>query len=51
VCVSDDRPCLAATASFGTPQSTRTEVSLAHVFWGHVARPVQLTVTIIPPRI
>ena len=31
-----------------TPDTTRTEVSLAHVFWGHVARPMHFVVTIIP---
>jgi hypothetical protein len=50
MCVSDDRLCLAETAGFVTPQTTRTEVSLAHMFWGHTARPVRFLVTIIPPR-
>jgi hypothetical protein len=50
LCVSDDRDCLARTERFLTPDTTRTEVSLAHVFWGHVARPVHFVVTIIPPR-
>ena len=51
VCVSDDRICLAETASFTTPETTRTDMSLAHVFWGHVARPVSFVVTIIPPQV
>ena len=50
LCVSDDQTCLARTARFVTPDTTRTEVSLAHVFWGHVARPVHFVVTIIPPH-
>jgi 4-amino-4-deoxy-L-arabinose transferase-like glycosyltransferase len=50
MCVSDDRMCLAETAGYVTPKTTRTEVSLAHVFWGHTARPVRFLVTIIPPR-
>jgi 4-amino-4-deoxy-L-arabinose transferase-like glycosyltransferase len=50
VCVSDDSACLAATAEFATPETTRTELSLAHAFWGHIARPVRFVVTIIPPR-
>jgi 4-amino-4-deoxy-L-arabinose transferase-like glycosyltransferase len=50
LCVSDDRTCLARTERFVTPDTTRTEVSLAHVFWGHVARPVHFVVTIIPPH-
>jgi hypothetical protein len=49
VCVSDDSFCLAATAKFTTPESTRTELSVAHAFWGHVAKPVNFVVTIIPP--
>lgn len=50
VCVSDDSFCLTATAKFTTPESTRTELSVAHAFWGHVAEPVNFLVTIIPPR-
>jgi hypothetical protein len=50
VCVSDDSFCLTATAKFTTPESTRTELSVAHAFWGHVAEPVNFIVTIIPPR-
>jgi 4-amino-4-deoxy-L-arabinose transferase-like glycosyltransferase len=51
VCVSTDGKCLAATARFVTPGTTRTELSLSHVFWSHVARPVQFVVTMIPPRL
>ncbi len=51
VCVSTDKACLSATAGFATPQTTRTELSLAHAFWGHVAKPVHFVVTVIPPRV
>jgi hypothetical protein len=51
ICVSDDLVCLNSTAQFVTPASSRTEVSLAHGFWGHVARPVRFVMTVIPPRI
>ncbi len=50
VCVSTDRICLAETAAFVTPETSREEVSLAHAFWGHVAQPVKFVVTAIPPR-
>jgi hypothetical protein len=50
VCRSDDEFCLASTARFATPETTRTELSVAHAFWGHVANPVHFIVTIIPPR-
>ncbi len=50
VCVSGDAVCLDATAAFATPQTTRTELSSAHAFWGHVAKPVRFVVTVIPPR-
>ena len=50
ICVSDDQVCLAATARFTTPEATRTELSVSHAFWGHVADPVHFVVTIIPPR-
>jgi hypothetical protein len=51
VCVSDDHVCLDATAAFVTPDTTRAEMSLAHVFWGHIARPVHYVVTVIPPHV
>ncbi len=51
VCVRDDKVCLAATAKFVTPQTTRTELSVAHVFWGHAAKPVHFVVTVISPRV
>jgi hypothetical protein len=50
VCVSNDAVCLAATAGFATPSTTRTEVVLAHRFWGHLANRVDFVITIIPPR-
>jgi Dolichyl-phosphate-mannose-protein mannosyltransferase len=50
VCVSTDRICLAETAAFVTPDTSRQELSLAHAFWGHVAKPVAFVVTAIPPR-
>ncbi len=51
VCISSDMVCLAATAHFATPETTRTELSVAHAFWGHVAKPVHFVVTVIPPRV
>jgi 4-amino-4-deoxy-L-arabinose transferase-like glycosyltransferase len=51
VCVGNDSACLAATARFATPATTRTELSLSHAFWGHVAKPVHFVVTVIPPRV
>jgi 4-amino-4-deoxy-L-arabinose transferase-like glycosyltransferase len=51
VCVSDDQACLIATAGFATPETTRTEVSLSHVFWGHVAGPVHFVIAVIPPHV
>jgi 4-amino-4-deoxy-L-arabinose transferase-like glycosyltransferase len=50
VCLSGDTACLAATARFATPRAARAELSLAHAFWGHVAKPVRFVVTVIPPR-
>jgi 4-amino-4-deoxy-L-arabinose transferase-like glycosyltransferase len=51
VCLSDDRACLSATANFATPETTWAEVSLAHVFWGHSAKPMHFVITVIPPRV
>ncbi len=50
VCRSNDRVCLAATARFATPGTTRTEITLAHRFWSHRAGPRRYVVTVIPPR-
>jgi 4-amino-4-deoxy-L-arabinose transferase-like glycosyltransferase len=50
ICVSNDSVCLARTAQFATPESTRTELAVAHRFWGHVANPIHFIVTVIPPR-
>lgn len=50
VCVKDDSDCLTATAALATPQATRTEVTLAHDFWGHKGKAVSFVVTVIPPR-
>ncbi len=50
VCVQDDSDCLAATAALATPQATRTDIALAHDFWGHKGKAVSFVVTVIPPR-
>jgi 4-amino-4-deoxy-L-arabinose transferase-like glycosyltransferase len=50
VCVKDDAGCLASTAALATEQATQTEMTLAHEFFGHQAKPVSFVVTVIPPR-
>ena len=50
VCVKDDADCLASTAALATEQATQTEMTLAHEFFGHRAKPVSFVVTVIPPR-
>ena len=50
VCVANDGACLAASAQYATPASTRSELSLAHTALGHVSAPVSFIVTAIPPR-
>jgi 4-amino-4-deoxy-L-arabinose transferase-like glycosyltransferase len=50
VCDSRDKNCLAETAPFETPDTTRTQITLAHTFLGHVALPMEFTVTVIPPH-
>lgn len=50
VCENADAECLASSAKFATPQSTRTEISLTHDFLGHKGEPVGFVVTIIPPH-
>ncbi len=49
VCVAEDAGCLDATARLATPSASRTQMTLAHRFWGHEAEPVQFVVTVIPP--
>ena len=50
ICVAGDKTCLDATARFVTPRTTRADITLAHRFWGHAARPVSFVLTFIPPR-
>lgn len=50
VCEADDTDCLAASAKFATPQSTRREIALSHEFLGHKAAPVHFVLLIVPPR-
>lgn len=49
ICRADDATCLADTARFATPASTRTELTVARQVWGYRARAVRLIVTVIPP--
>ena len=50
VCTRDDQPCLDATAQFATAASSRVEVTVSHVVWGHVSPPVSFILTIVPPK-
>jgi len=50
VCVRKDKKCRHAAEALATPQSTRTELTLAHSFWGYTAPPVNVIVTVVPPR-
>ena len=50
VCLKSDSACLASTGNFLTPLSTQTEISVGHVFWGHIANAFTYVVTVIPPR-
>ncbi|HEY1944009.1 MAG TPA: glycosyltransferase family 39 protein [Roseiarcus sp.] len=50
ICLATDKDCLDATARYVTPASSRSEVRLAHTAWGRAFAPVQLVMTIIPPR-
>jgi 4-amino-4-deoxy-L-arabinose transferase-like glycosyltransferase len=50
VCVAADVACLAAARQFATPDSIRTELSLAHTALGHSGAPVGFVVTAIPPQ-
>ena len=50
ICAYDDKRCLAETARFVTPATTRADLTLSRVFLGHVARPDHYVLTFIPPH-
>jgi len=50
ICLRHDTACLADTAALATPETTRVELTLAHRFWGHAARPETYVLTVIPPH-
>ncbi len=50
LCAADDAECLAATARYVTPASSRSELTLAHTAWGRTFAPIRLVATIIPPH-
>jgi 4-amino-4-deoxy-L-arabinose transferase-like glycosyltransferase len=51
ICAKKDKKCLASSASItSTPQASRTELTLAHSFWGYTAQTVSFIVTVVPPR-
>lgn len=49
VCEKHDA-CRAGTAKFATPQTTQTEITLAHDALFRRGEPVRFVVTIVPPR-
>ena len=50
VCAKEDKRCRAASATLSMPQASRTELTLAHSFWGFTAPPSSFIVTVVPPR-
>ncbi len=50
LCVADDAQCQAATTRFATPETSQTEMTLAHSAFGRTAKSVTFIVTVIPPR-
>ena len=51
VCAKEDKECIASGANIAsTLQATRTELLLAHSFWGYAAPPISFVVTVVPPR-
>ena len=50
ICRASDSVCLARTAKFTTPDTTRVDVTATHSFWGHETKPVAFVVTVIPPQ-
>ncbi len=50
VCAKDDKRCRKSAAKIATPEASRTELTLAHSFWGYTAAPQHFTVTVVPPR-
>ena len=50
LCVADDAICLADTGRFVTPESSRTELTIARQAWGRRFPPMKFVVTMIPPQ-
>ncbi len=50
LCVAADSRCLADTARFATPQSSRVELTIAREVWGRRFPPVKFVATVIPPH-
>jgi 4-amino-4-deoxy-L-arabinose transferase-like glycosyltransferase len=50
VCANTDKRCRRAAANLPAPAASRTELTLAHSFWGYTAEPKQFTVIVMPPR-
>jgi 4-amino-4-deoxy-L-arabinose transferase-like glycosyltransferase len=50
VCVKKDKRCIRSSARLSTPEASRTELTLAHSFWGFTAPPASFTVIVVPPR-
>ncbi len=50
VCARDDKRCRKSAAKIAPPEASRSELTLAHSFWGYTAKPKRFTVTVVPPR-
>jgi 4-amino-4-deoxy-L-arabinose transferase-like glycosyltransferase len=50
VCFASDAACIATAQTFMTAASQRVSLTVAHRFLGHVARPRDLVVFIVPPN-
>ena len=49
VCAKNDRRCLNSLSSIVTPETTQTELTVAHSFWGYRGRPTSFIITVVPP--
>jgi 4-amino-4-deoxy-L-arabinose transferase-like glycosyltransferase len=49
VCAKADKKCFESLGNITTPETTQTQLTVAHSFWGYRARPSSFIITVVPP--
>ena len=50
VCTQEDRRCFNSVGSIATAETTQTQLTVAHSFWGYRGRPSSFIIIVVPPR-